>query len=517
MIRAWIFVLALFVGRGLLADTSDFHVSAEVELGPDRGQNPGTLFEIVDSSGRITAGAGVAAVYNTQSRSARELLQVFVNPPDAAQAWRITRMPPVPSRATGFYPFTIGRELYIDNRSEKGRSPNDQRVYRWDEKDHAWVGTPDVVPFAELVAGEILAVTSEAVRYGERVLLRPEPGAFFGEHYFAQGKLFIKESNRQATPPLNRLIVCRWRPEIDIALEHQNEWTQELPIDYEFIYAFGQLQDQVLAVSNNGRILRFADEKWSTLRTPPVPAVSYQVYSILTFGDRLLLGQYPTGEIFEYSGGELLHRKGWPPTLQGVSLSAREAQTLAWYGGDMFAGVWPWAELWRRDTVRNQWSFVQRMFEHPLATNAVVHPYENETKRTGQVLNLWGQRITGLQPFGTDLIITTSSKTGAPYTEEFNFLSKNQQADYGAIYRATLPGCLAVPIERLTGPTRIEVRLTGANLVVLQDGRLLGQTTLPKFLLEALNPDQARWGDGSFGPWTGQVRAQTLQLGDRSR
>ena len=36
-----------------------------------------------------------------------------------------------------------------------------------------------------------------------------------------------------------------------------------------------------------------------------MPGVSYQIYSALTYDDRLLLGHYPTGEIYEYAGGDL--------------------------------------------------------------------------------------------------------------------------------------------------------------------------------------------------------------------
>ena len=51
-----------------------------------------------------------------------------------------------------------------------------------------------------------------------------------------------------------------------------------------------------------------------------------KVYSMLNYHDRLLMAQYPTGELFEYRGKELKRLKGWPPKLPGVSSSAREAQ-----------------------------------------------------------------------------------------------------------------------------------------------------------------------------------------------
>ena len=118
--------------------------SATVEFGPDRGQNFGTLFEVTDAAGRVVAGAGFAGVYNTQPRGDRELLQVFVRPAGAARAWEIERLPAIDSPATGFYPFGMRGNLYIHNRSEKGRLPTDPTVYRWDGAGRKWVGEPGV-------------------------------------------------------------------------------------------------------------------------------------------------------------------------------------------------------------------------------------------------------------------------------------------------------------------------------------------------------------------------------------
>jgi hypothetical protein len=479
--------------------------SATVEFGPDRGQNFGTLFEVTNAAGRVVAGAGFAGVYNTQPRGDRELLQVFVRPAGAARAWEIERLPAMDSPATGFYPFAMRGNLYVHNRSEKGRLPTDPSVYRWDGAGRKWVGEPGVVAYAERVAGKVMAVTGEAVTYDGKVLLKPEAGGRFAEHYYAGGNLFIKEANREATPPVNRLIVCPWRPEVDTSLARRDEWSLDLPIAWEFIYAFGQWRAEVLAVSNNGRVARFDGKGWTTLRVPPVPAVSYQVYAILTYYDRLLLGQYPTGEVIEYAGKELKQLKGWPPVMPGVSPSARELQTLAIYGGDVYAGVWPWAEVWRYDRDRDKWAFTQRMFHHPLTTDAVVHPYETETLRVDPVGNLWGQRVTGLCPHGAGLVITTSSKGSGPWDPKFAFLSERQRADYGAIYLATVPGALAVAAEWKPGPTRFEVKLSGGTLSVSQDGAPLGSMTVPEHLLSALRPAKLTWGQGMFGPLAGKL------------
>ncbi|MEZ6074733.1 MAG: hypothetical protein R3C56_03380 [Pirellulaceae bacterium] len=479
--------------------------SAIVELGPDRGQDYGTLFEVIGVDGQTLMTAGFMAAYNTQPRSDRELLQVSMRPILGSLNWQLERLPDIASSATGFYPFSMHGELYIHNRSEKGMQPTDPRVYRWDNQQRQWIGEHSMQPYSERIAGKILSVSGTAVSYDQKVLLEPQPGARFGEHYFANGILFIKESNQQLDPPLNRLIACRWTPALDQPLSPEPSWQFDLPIPFEFMYAFGQLDGEVLAVSNNGRVIKFDSQGWTTLRTPPVPAVSYQVYSILTFYDRLLLGHYPTGELYEYANSELKLLSGWPPILPGVSTSAREAQTLAIYGGDLFAGIWPWAEVWRYDTQRNNWAFAQRMFEHPLPTDSSIHPYELETKQVDPVANLWGQRVTGLQPYGTGLVITTSSKSSGPWDPKFSFLTERQLADYGAIYLAVLPGNLAVPIDWQPEPTKISVQLAGTILRVSQDGRTLGQVEIPEHLLSEFQPSHIQWGQGVYGKWSGTL------------
>ena len=508
LLSAWLLIVTAACQPTFSQAPVQLEASAVVELGADKGQDYGTLFEVIGVDGKTLMTAGFMAAYNTQPRSDRELLQVSIHPALASQDWQIERLPDIESSATGFYPFSMHGELYIHNRSEKGRLPTDPQVYRWDGKQHEWVGDHSVQPYSQHVAGKVLSVSSKAVTYDHKVLLEPQPGASFAEHYFANGVLFIKESNQQLDPPLNRLIACRWSPEVDQSLSPEASWQFDLPIQFEFIYSFGQLDGDVLAVSNWGRIIKFNSQGWTTLRTPPMPAVSFQVYSILTFHDRLLLGQYPTGELYEYADSQLNLLTGWPPVLQGVSTAAREAQTLAIYGGDLFAGVWPWGEVWRYDSHRDKWAFAQRMFEHPLPTDSVTHPYEWETSQVDPVANLWGQRVTGMQPHRAGLMITTSSKSSGPWDPKFSFLSDRQLADYGAIYFAVIPGNLAVAVNWQPEPTKLSVELVGTTMSVSQDGRPLGQVEVPEHLLSEFQPSHIQWGRGVYGKWQSAMSDQ---------
>ena len=162
-----------------------------------------------------------------------------------------------------------------------------------------------------------------------------------------------------------------------------------LPVVGEVPFSFGQLGPEVLTCSNIGGVYVFDGESWRTAVEPSLER-SYQVYSMLNFYVRLLMAQYPTGLLFEYKGEDVTPIEGWPPRMEGVSLKFREAQTTAIYGGDLFVGVVPWAELWRYNTDSDGWTFMSRMFSHPAITNETDHPYENECAALGIVANLWG-------------------------------------------------------------------------------------------------------------------------------
>src|SRR4051812_516018 len=70
-------------GVAIAADPEDrpLRDSIAVELGPDRGRNPGSLFEVTNADGRVVAGAGFTGSYNTQPRSDRENLEIDFHRP----------------------------------------------------------------------------------------------------------------------------------------------------------------------------------------------------------------------------------------------------------------------------------------------------------------------------------------------------------------------------------------------------------------------------------------------------
>ena len=502
MVRKYVILVGtlLLLGpppRCLAIENPTLEVRVSVDLTPDVGQPFGTLWEAVDENGKPRAGGGFLNAYNTQDRSDRRLLHVYVR--TAGEKDFAPEKLPRPSADSGTYLFGFNGRLFA-----KARGGIDQKLRQWRPDENRWKVDDSTTPFSVHVADNVLAATRQRITFGERTILELTPNeGSITEWYYASSHLIMRHSNPQMDPPVNDLVGFSWRPSTVDGLSMEDGRRISLSQPREFIYAFGPKAGNIVTASNMGSVHQFDGHAWKTVRFPD--GTSFQIYSTLNTSDRLLLGQYPTGELFEYVDGDLRQLHGWPPVMEGVSPHAREAQTLAIYGGDIFAGVWPWGEVWRFDRSAKRWSFLGRMFTHPEPTDLTTHPYEAETKELDAVFNRWGQRVTSMVPMGDSLYIATSSKGGQPYDSKFKFLSRDQRLEYGAVYRYRQPGCLAVPIAWKEGSSTFSFRLTTSSIEVDQGGRRLGQAAWDEKHPARLDRLRVEMGSGVFGPTTGKI------------
>ena len=501
-------LMLLFTSPGRISaeDAPDqLSVKMDVDFGKDTGQNFGSLFEIYDREGNVVAGAGFLGAYNTQPRSDRGRLHFFLKPksvkPEVTELSRVNLQ-------TGVYLSDLGDSLYA-----RTRNGPDSSYYRFNRTSKSWKVDPSVSSYNINVAGKLLVIESKKIVYGEQIILDlTDSKDFIGENYYANGHLFLKLLTSPAKLETNRLVAIPWSPdEKEIKVDRLRETAFPLRSDREFVYSFGQLENKTIAATNTGGVYVFDGKKWEVLFEPDMKT-SFQIYSIMNYYDRLLMGHYPTGELYSYDGQKLTLLKNWPPVMQGVSGSAREAQSLAIYGGDLYSGVWPWGEVWRYDRNNQKWNFTRRMFSHPQITDKVTHPYEAETKKTNTVYNLWGQRVTSLVPFDDSLYVSTSSKSGFVYDKKYDFLSQSQWEDYGKVYKLTIPGQFSVPTRWKNGPTSFEFTFNGTEMVVHQDGQLLGKQTVNSKELLPHAPADIQWGRGVYGSFAGDILKRKSNL-----
>ncbi len=480
-------------------------VTLTVDFAIDTGQNRGSLFEAYDREGGVVAGAGFLGAYNTQPRSNRRRLHFFLKPKSAEGSW--TQLPRVHEH-TGVY--LSDQEGKLLARSRSGRNSD---FYALDTSAGEWRRDDSISGYDVDVGGKPLRVREQTVTYDEQTILTVSGSTRIRENYYALGQLVLRlqDDVENSEKTSNRLVAVPWSGgESSPASLQAPHAVQLLRSQGEFVYALGQLHDEILAATNTGGVYVWKDHAWRVL-VEPGPH-SYQVYSMLNYYDRLLLGHYPSGELFEYDGQELRQLSGWPPVMPGVSSRAREAQTLAIYGGDLYAGVWPWAEVWRYERNPAQWQFVRRMFRHPEPTSATVHPYEQETVATGAVLNQWGQRVTSLVPFADSLYVSTSSKSGLETPPRPSFLSEEQFAEFGRVHQLQLPGQLSAELAWTEGPTTIRCLLNEERMSLWQDGELRAETAVRARDICPTMPDRLAWGRGIYGTLVGSLLARRSNL-----
>jgi hypothetical protein len=466
-------------------------IRVELDRGEDLGRNFGTLFEVRSEDGRPWLGAGFLGAFNTYDRAGRHVLHVFERG-DAPATFEA--LPRVNSDA-GVYLFDRGGRLYARSMPDG----KDRQVYVLDRARKAWAPAPEVDPEAAVVADGLVEVKGREVRYrGRTILAWPEGHGTLVRPYYGQGRLLFWNHFDPSEPGVERLLAWAWRPSRAEPLKAEAAVALVLSKKGEYPYAVGQLGNDLLVATNLGSVVRLRSDRWEVLRRPD--GKSHQVYCALNVGDVLWLGHYPSGELIEYDGKALTPLPGNPPVMPGVSTSAREEQSLTLFGGDVYAGVWPWAELWRRPAAVGRWELVRRMFTRPAVTAATTHPYETETAARGPVANQWGQRITSLVPVGTDLYLSTSAKGSKPWSPEFDFLDGPARDEYGRVFRMSRPGHLAVPLRWTDGPTRLRVEVGPRTIRVYQDDALLGETLRPSGANASLRGARLIRGAGLYGP-----------------
>jgi hypothetical protein len=478
-----------------------------LDRGADVGQCFGSLFEVASDDGALVIGAGFLNVYNTQNRADRHQLQFFVRPTSGEREFTVEPLPR-PNALCGAYLY--GRDDVVYATTGGLRS--------WDAASQTWREQPSVGGTQEAmrVGAGLLEFGDSAVRYnGRAILQRPDRGTY-QLFYYANGRLCFYHVDRgeggyrpftSDQDGFSKLYACRWAPGDGPIDPRDSAAARTLPIVGETTFAWGVLGGKIVTGSNIGGFYVLEDDRWQ-MRLEPNVQVSYQLYSTMAFYDRLLMGQYPTGRLFEYDGHSITDRAGWPPTPVGVSGSAREAQTTVIYGGELLVGVWPWGELWRYSPDAKKWSFMRRMFSHPEVTDQTIHPYDKENQGS-QVGNQWGQRVTSLVTQGADLFVSTSAKSACEWNpEQYPFLAPDKWKSYGTVYRLTMPGALAARLAWTSGPTVVELTLRDANMTIAQDGKLLAQTEVAGALGEQLRGlrrlKPVTWRSGVYGPFAGK-------------
>jgi hypothetical protein len=495
--------LCLCGGLAFGRPATAFDLTVEVDLGKDLGQNFGTLFEARDETGRLVFGAGFPAVYNSYYRSERNKIEFFYRPSKGADRFEIEPFPR-PNALASTYVYDLGESLFVNHKTKI------DGLVKFDPESRTWTGVEGNDRHGAstaTVGGKRLEYLNGEVVYDDKVIFDSPAHPIYRYYYYGKSHLhFYRETKGEDGEVQKAVVAIPWTPYDDpLQADIAREIVLDIFMPPEFPYAYGQIGEEVLTCSNWGGLYAFNGTEWKILREP-VENVSYQVYSMISYGDRLLMGQYPTGFFIAYDGNKIQVLEGWPPVPNAASPSARELQTSMIYRGELFAGVWPWAELWRLDPDTNEWKAMGRLFKNPDVHKRTVHPYEEEAKAAGVVLNQLGQRLTSMVRVDDGMVMGTSWKGGESPLDEamFGGLSSEQREEFGDVHRLEMPGALSAFLEWKDKPTQLRFVIEEGKMSIHQDGKEIGATEIGAPWNE--NPDELniQFENGIFGPFDGE-------------
>lgn len=237
-------------------------------------------------------------------------------------------------------------------------------------------------------------------------------------------------------------------------LPHKSECKTISVKSGSFPYVYARKDDSVISITNYGAALLFKDGDWCRmsmkddvyscpeLRVAPLDKPrEIQFYSSVAYQGKVLLGEWPTGRLYEFDGQTLRPSDMTPPAISAVveQRLGYEAQSMAEYCGDLFVGYWPKGEIWRYDHRENKWHYFKRFFSQEPGEYFIPHKDRTADHLEGA---FFGQRITALVPFEESLYVSTSNLRSWKIGEEVpDTVGAEKAEEYGAIYKITRAGC----------------------------------------------------------------------------
>ncbi len=222
------------------------------------------------------------------------------------------------------------------------------------------------------------------------------------------------------------MFVCPWKPGQQNVTDCT---THELNSPTRYYTVFPkQSGDAAIFADAVGNIMEIGAHSLVFIRRSD--GTSFNFYGSMAYRDGIVAGHYPTGNVFEIDS-EIVAKPMSPPVGRQdcSSPNQREAQSLVLSSGKMTTGVWPFGEIWQRDT-DNEWQLLMRAFAGPEPCGEA--PYTERVSDGGLVHNALGQRIYGFANWGNGLAFATSLK-GQDGELAINLLDEQEAYNYGRV------------------------------------------------------------------------------------
>ena len=481
------------------SETPICEVELTVTLPKDVAQPLGSLFEVIDVSGRPIAGAFAPELSSLFGRSDGRRAQFYVEP-DSVEILPAQRLPRPFADVPASTLFTLEDSLYAVTRPKLGCGLMVLDKTGWRPVNNRPELVRNGLQFVVSVQGKALVASDSGVEWGGAWVFRPEPGLaqkYF--YYYSSGTLIAYRSGDTDSGVSSRVSAYHWAPgdpEVDAQLPFASE---VLGIDYPL--CFGRIGDRIVFSTNSTKRIYTLDASGlKAIFECPGPE-SWQGYGMVRYRGSLLVGQYPTGQCFSTDG---LTVQQCPERLPLDAAWSWELQCFGFFRGRLVAGVWPWGQLFGFDGV--SWTGLGRVFSGP-TVKPVSSPYKASASSLGLEDNHWGQRINSIVGFQGDLFVSTMNKTGS---SDGAVAVGDAEVEYGSVT------CFKVANQldwhfRWGQRVNLVFRIWRDRAEVLQNGSVVA---VAKGSFENIKKAvRIRWGDGVSGEFCGFVSDARFKLG----
>lgn len=482
-------------------NTLDFEVSFRFDLGSDDGTSLGTIFEVKDQNGAILSGAGFERSFNTKAGSNHRLISFFSRREGKSELVDLGQ-PFNEYSSVRLYSYA-GRLIAYPYEAEGKPVQYDDTLGKWRPADLPQLvdGKFGHIGAIQAVKDSLLVFHARAVTFdGEPVSIDQigksdtiVSGLYHKEHLH----IFKIDDTTKSASYLN----CRWvagNPKTACdALPMPPSWANP--------YVIHGLRNApgIIAAFDNGDTVILDNGTVQTIYNNSGPGgqrqTSWQLYSSLEWQDDLLLGHYPSGNLFLFRDGKISPMTPSVPYVAESLPAAREAQSLAIFRGQVIIGMWPWGELWS-GRPEAPWQLEARVFENPNYSGEEA-PYADRLTKLYPALafNALGQRVFHFANHAEGLALTTSGKHHR-LRQAYASLDSSERMQYGRVLLLKSPDQLACPIsgpwpQTLTFQSRNGwLRIRGAN-GVLCERKMEGEP--PESTTGQLVPLKGIWGPAS--------------------
>lgn len=423
---------------------NNFELTLTFLLNYDTGLDGGTLFEAYDADGNLLAYAGFNNGVNTRSSSNRKNISFYVKPLKDTFSLKDVGNP-FPGIDECGRIFNVNNELWALNYKHEKKKLNPYTLKWEDIKEINWKSNEYLIDIQKL-QDSIIWVYTDGIFWGNKTLYCENISNYKIIAFCINSNQFFifRSATNDSLKNLISVGELIWiKNQCYLKVDTTYTSIGKNPIS-DGAYCWEFYNGKFYLSTNEGNTYMFDKNSFKIITNSNKRKIDdwgWQVYSTLKFKNKLLIGHYPSGNIYEVKNNKirLPTKIKEIPIKDKLSDSEREAQSMAIYAGYLMCGLWPWGELNGFDLNKNKWTFYKRVFEYPQLSKENA-PFVNRFfYKTGKINNQWGQRIQDLVNYNQYLAINTSFKNVISANDK-RYIFPYEEEQYGKVYLLEIPG-----------------------------------------------------------------------------